>query len=444
MIRNSSLLLRLAASFALGASLLFSVVAPPVQGLVGQALAADDHHDNGPGEHGHEEHADDGHADEGHDEPAKGPHGGRLLEEGDFAVEVSIFETGVEPQMRVYFSRRGEVLDPARATLEVTLHRLGRAPEKIRFEPRGDFLLGDHTIEEPHSYEVDVSARWGEDSLKAHYDSFEARVTLTPEIAAVGGVTQAVASARSLDRTRRLTGRVGIASDRMAELHPRYPGVVVRAQGRIGEPVAAGSSLATMESSATLSSFSVQAPFAGVILDRRAVVGASFAVDDVLYVVADLSEVWADFDLYGTDTAVVRAGEVITIHDDSGKPGTVARVTYISPLRDVHTQTTLARAVLANDDGRWAPGAFLSGIISIDEEPAAVAVPVSALQPWRGRDALFIHSDGIWEARPVRIGRRGEEWVEILDGLDAGTAVATGNTFLLRAEIEKVGASHDH
>jgi cobalt-zinc-cadmium efflux system membrane fusion protein len=110
----------------------------------------------------------------------------------------------------------------------------------------------------------------------------------------------------------------------------------------------------------------------------------------------------------------------------------------------VHTQTTLARAVLPNTDGRWSPGAFVSATIALQEAPAGVAVPPSSLQTWRGRDAVFVHVNGIWEARPVRTGRRGGSWIELLSGVEAGTEVATGNTFLLRAEIEKAGASHDH
>ncbi|MFN2375468.1 MAG: efflux RND transporter periplasmic adaptor subunit [Candidatus Binatia bacterium] len=401
----------------------FAVAAP--------AAASGDHDD-----HGHDQHEES--------QAATGPHGGRLLSKDGFAVEVTIFETGVEPQIRAYAYEDDEALDPAGVKLKVTLHRLAREPEVLAFEKRGDFLLGDRTVSEPHSFGVEVEASAGRHSLRERYETVEARVTLAPEVAAAGGITGAVAGPRDLERLRRLTGRVGIASDRLVQLKPRFAGVVREAGGRIGDRVAAGAALAVVESSATLSRFRIDAPLDGVLLDRRAAVGSSVATDDVLFVVADLTEVWADFDVYGADTAVVKAGESVVIRDDSGAPPVAARISYVSPLRDVHTQTMLARAVLPNADGRWAPGAFLTGTIDLDEEPAAVAVPLSALQAWRGRDAVFIHAEGVWEARPVVVGRRGEEWLEILEGLEAGTAVATGNTFLLRAEVEKAGASHDH
>lgn len=391
-------------------------------------------------EAGHGDH----HGHDDHDDVPKGPHGGRLLGEAAFQVEVSIFETGVEPQLRLHFYENSQPVAPGKVNAKVTLHRLGRAPEPFVFSPHGDFLLGDHTVIEPHSYEVEVEAKYASHGLSTHYESFEARVEIPEEVAAAGGVTGAIAGPRDLGRSRRLTGRVGMISDRLADLHPRFDGVVREATGSIGDRVQAGFTLAVVESSSTLARFSVHAPLTGVILDRRAVVGGSVGVGDVLYTVADLSRVWADFDVYGADTSMVRVGENVVVHEDSGADGVTATISYVSPLRDVHTQTMLARAVLANADGRWAPGAFLSGTIVIDEEAAAVAVPLSALQPWRGKDAVFVHVDGIWEARPVRLGRRGDELVEVLEGLDAGTVVATGNTFLLRAEIEKAGASHDH
>lgn len=399
-------------------------------GLVGPAFAS--------GDHGHHDDHDD------HHEEATGPHGGRLLEQGTLAVEVSIFETGVAPQLRVYFYDGDEVLDPAEATLELTLHRLARGPEKFSFTPTGDFLLGDHPVAEPHSYEVEVTAFWGSQRLEARYETLEGRVSIPEDVAKASGVGEAVAGPRDLARTRRLTGRIGIPSDRLAELHPRFAGVVREATGQVGDRVEAGQGLAVVENSQTLSRFSVDSPLTGILLSRRAVVGNSVNVDDVLYAVADLGEVWADFDVYREDTGIVRIGETVTVHDDSGRDGAQAVLSYISPLRDVHTQTMLARALLPNREGRWAPGAFINGFIAIAEEPAAVAVPLSALQTWRGMDAVFVHAEGVWEVRPVHIGRRGDEWIEVIDGLEPGTTVATGNTFLLRAEIEKAGASHDH
>jgi cobalt-zinc-cadmium efflux system membrane fusion protein len=393
------------------------------------------------GDHDHDEHEADTAPGE---EAATGPHGGRLVGDAALQAEVTIFETGVAPQMRLWFTADGKPLDPASVSASVTLRQLGRPPEKLAFEARGGFLLGDRVVEEPHSFRVDLEAAHAGRTLVAGYESVEARVTIPADVAAVSGVTSEVAAPRDLERSLRLTGRIGIAPERLAELRPRFAGVVVEARGRVGERVQRGAVLATIEGNASLSRYTLASPLAGVLLDRRAVEGASVSESDPLYTVADLSTVQADLDVYGQDTLLVRVGEKVTVRDDAHAIEEHTTVSYVSPLRDVHTQTTLARAEIDNADGRWAPGAFVSATIALQEPPAAIAVPPSALQTWRGREAVFVHVEGIWEARPVRLGRRGERWVEVLDGLDAGTVVATGNTFLLRAEIEKAGASHDH
>src|SRR5688572_12270582 len=75
------------------------------------AGAADDHH------HGHDDHEE--HAVE----QAKGPHGGRLLEQDDFALELTIFEAGVPPEFRVYAYAGDEPVDPAKVQLQIELIR---------------------------------------------------------------------------------------------------------------------------------------------------------------------------------------------------------------------------------------------------------------------------------------------------------------------------------
>ncbi|MGL5047484.1 MAG: secretion protein HlyD, partial [Shewanella sp.] len=82
-------------------------------------------------------------------EPEKGPHRGRMLREGNFALELSIFETGVPPEFRVWLTYEGKPLDPKIVDLSVKLTRLGNVVDDIRFNAQGDFLRGDMEIYEP-------------------------------------------------------------------------------------------------------------------------------------------------------------------------------------------------------------------------------------------------------------------------------------------------------
>ena len=91
-------------------------------------------------------------------EAEKGPHNGRLLRDGDFAVEMTIFEEGQEPQFRVYPTREGNAVDPKTVQLTVTLKRLDGETNRFAFSPERDYLAGQGFVEEPHSFDVEVVA----------------------------------------------------------------------------------------------------------------------------------------------------------------------------------------------------------------------------------------------------------------------------------------------
>jgi membrane fusion protein, heavy metal efflux system len=71
-------------------------------------------------------------------------------------------------------------------------------------------------------------------------------------------------------------------------------------------------------------------------------------------------------------------------------------------------------------------------------------VPLGALQRFRDWDVVFVNEGGIYQAIPVKLGRRDGTHVEVLDGLHAGARMVIGNSYLVKADIEKSGASHDH
>src|SRR3990172_9551285 len=70
-----------------------------------------------------------GHSED--EEQAKGPHGGKLFSEGDFRVEVTIYEKGVPPQFRVYAYEKDKNVNPEEVKLTIELHRLGGRGDRI-------------------------------------------------------------------------------------------------------------------------------------------------------------------------------------------------------------------------------------------------------------------------------------------------------------------------
>ena len=103
-----------------------------------------------------------------------------------------------------------------------------------------------------------------------------------------------------------------------------------------------------------------------------------------------------------------------------------------------------ARVVLANADRRWPPGLYVTADLAIAEFPASLAVRNEALQLLDGRSVVFVKGDEGFEARPVRLGRTDSALSEVLEGLQAGETYVTANSFILKSELGKGEAAHDH
>jgi len=77
-------------------------------------------------------------------------------------------------------------------------------------------------------------------------------------------------------------------------------------------------------------------------------------------------------------------------------------------------------------------------------QQASLAVRTKALQRFRDFTVVFAKVGDTYEVRMLELGRRTPEWTEVLGGLEPGTEYVTDGAFLIRADIDKSGASHDH
>jgi cobalt-zinc-cadmium efflux system membrane fusion protein len=211
----------------------------------------------------------------------------------------------------------------------------------------------------------------------------------------------------------------------------------------LGDTVRAGQVLATVESNVSLSDYAVTAPLAGTVLARNVAVG-DLAGDQPMFEVADLSKLWVDLHLFGADAQHITPGlpvEVTRLSDGVSARTTLDRVL---PGTATASQSTVARATVDNSDGRWRPGAAVRARVTVAEQKVDLMVPLAALQRFRDWDVVFVRFGDDYEIRPLELGRRDGVNVEVLGGLKAGDPVVVAQSYLVKADIEKSGASHDH
>ncbi|WP_292053564.1 MULTISPECIES: efflux RND transporter periplasmic adaptor subunit [unclassified Brevundimonas] len=272
----------------------------------------------------------------------------------------------------------------------------------------------------------------------------EGRTTIDPQVARNAGIKVETAGPAPLGEQLALNGRIEVAPEGSAEVHARYPGRVMTVSVQVGQRVSRGQVVARVESSESLQTYSVTAPISGLITAKNVNPGSITGGGIPMLTISDPSRIQAEFFLYPRDAERVRSGQTVTVQSLAGDHKATGTIQAILPANDAMSQTLTARVNLPYQDGVWRPGLGVSGMVTVGDGNAPVAVRIGALQPYEGKTAVFVRKGNQYEARPVKLGRQTAEWAEILEGLQAGEEYVTDGSFVLRADLEKAGASHDH
>jgi len=374
----------------------------------------------------------------------RGPHNGRLLRDGNFSLEITIFEQGVPPQLRVYGYHEGVLVRPQEIQAQLLLKRLGDKQEEFILTPVGDFLTNGATVSEPHSFQVEVRASYSGKESNWRYDSFEGRTTLSQEVATHSGIQVERPVQRMIATTLRLRGKIVPSEHRIAHVIPRFSGIVREGRKHIGDRVDKGEVLAIIESNQSLQPFEIRSQISGTVINGHLIVGEFVPDNQWVYIVADLSEVWADFFLPIRDRVGIKTGQKVQIGSPAGDSTTQGAISYLAPYADERSQAQLVRAVIPNGDNTFLPGMFITGDVVLEEVQVPVAVRQRAVQRFRDWDVVFVRIGDTYEARPVELGRSDHEWVEVTRGLAGTDEYVVENAFVVKADILKAGASHDH
>ena len=358
-------------------------------------------------------------------------------------MEITIFESGVPPEFHVYTYQNGEPIDPAQVKLEIKLHRTGNKTDDISFQPQQDYLKGDAVIYEPHSFEVEVQADYNNATYQWRYDNFEGRTDIPVDMARSMGIETERVGPVTLQQTLVLSGQVHTNPNKLARVRPRFAGVVTAIHAELGQQVKQGDLLARVQSNESLQTYAVQAPIAGLIVQRDLQIGEATG-EQPLFIIADLSEVWVELDVFSRDLDKVRVDQIVIVETLDGKVQISDNIDWISPLTAHASQSVRARIPVDNTHGYLRPGQYVRGHVVTGSEKAKLAVRQSALQNFRDFQVVYARFGDTYEVRMLELGRSNSEWVEVLAGIEPGTEYVTQNSYLIKADIEKSGASHDH
>jgi membrane fusion protein, heavy metal efflux system len=193
----------------------------------------------------------------------------------------------------------------------------------------------------------------------------------------------------------------------------------------------------------------VRSPIDGVVVEKHIVPGEQVhaeapEVGGSIFKIADLSTVWVEIAVPARDLDRVSVGQDGAVVSEALGLTEEGRVAFVGPMLSEATRTAQVFVELENKDRRWKSGLFVNVRLAQSTIEVPVAIRPSGLQTLEDQSVVFVREGDAFEARPVEIGRKSEEWVEIVSGLRAGDRYAAAKSFLLKAELGKSEAGHDH
>jgi cobalt-zinc-cadmium efflux system membrane fusion protein len=375
-------------------------------------------------------------------EPEKGPHSGRMLRQGDFAVELAIFETGVPPEFRVWVTLAGEPVSPGQVDLSIKLTRLGDIVDDINFRGEGDYLRGDTVIYEPHSFAVSVNARHQGKTYTWQYDNFEGRTLIEAKVAEAMEIATEIVAEATLHKTIKVYGKLVLPANAKRQITARFEGEIKQVHVGLGDVVKQGQLLLTIESNESLQSYPIKAPIAGVISQQPANTGEQTGARNLLEI-TQANKLLAELAVFPMDVASVKQAAPVSLMVNGQEATLTSAISGKRlPIRD--DQARLFLAEVDNTNGQLSEGTFVSALIEVETFDVPLAVKRVGLQSFRDFTVVYAKVGEQYEVRMLELGREAGEWVEVLGGINVGTEYVTNNSYIIKADIEKSGASHDH
>ena len=375
-------------------------------------------------------------------EERKGPHGGKLLEEGSFSIEVTIFESGIPPEMRLYVYRDAGPLAPEDVTVSVILNRLGGDQNIISFEPEQDYLVGDIEIVEPHSFDVELNATHGTDNYSFQYENHEGRTVISDRLLNLSGIQTEFADSRTLETTVELFGVISMPANQVYKLSAPYNGLIKNIAVKQGDRVKRGDPLITVQNAATLKTYTITSPITGEVTAQFRSSGDR-AENGPIIEVANLDKVWVELSAFPADIEKLKPGQAVTVYDLHEHEIASSQIDFISR-QMTGGHIARARAVIDNSNSHWRPGMHVKARIVTGETTVRLAVRKTAVQSFRDMAVVFARFGNTFEVRMLETGMSDADYLEVTGGLKPGTEYVTENSFLIKADVLKDGASHDH
>lgn len=274
-----------------------------------------------------------------------------------------------------------------------------------------------------------------------HHEEHEQNATeITKEVADTAGITTAVADAGDIDKTITLYGKVNVAPEYQRKVKARFPGMVKDIKVQPGDFVNAGDLLLSVESNEGLSLYKINSPIAGRIVERKINPG-EMTGNNTLISLVDERHMIVLAHAFSRDALQIKSGQAVLVKNN--RQQVIASVDALLP--DTHKfSTSLVKVTLDNQQRQWITNESVVLDVSVDKTSVSLVVDNRAIQKIDNQDVVFVKEGDNYEKRPLVLGVSDGIFTQVLEGLDKGDVYVVNNSYLLKADLEKSAASHEH
>ncbi len=297
-----------------------------------------------------------------------------------------------------------------------------------------------HNDDEDHHNEPDRhDAENDHDEGDEHGHGEEQATRIDDSMANQVGIQTARATSQKLQQSIVVYGSLTTGPEQLSHVRARYSGMIKSVKPTLGDKVKQGDLLAEVESNESLKVYPVRSPISGTIIQRHANTG-EVTQDQVLFSIANFDTLWAEFRIYPSQQSLVKSGQTAHIVANDVELG--GPIQHIIPALDKPYQ--LARVVFDNRPKALTPGLLVEGHIVVNEFTAKLAVENDAIQSMGEQPGVFVKLGSEYTFAPLELGRRDDRFTEVLSGLKPDQVYVSKNSYLIKADIEKSEAEHEH
>ncbi|HEY6528705.1 MAG TPA: efflux RND transporter periplasmic adaptor subunit [Cellvibrionaceae bacterium] len=280
---------------------------------------------------------------------------------------------------------------------------------------------------------------------KSHHEEEheENPVALTDTQLKTAGIELAQVGPASISEILSLYGTVEVNGEKIQRVGARFSGTVRSVNKKVGDTVREGEVLATIESNESLKTYSLTSALNGVVAERAINIGEQ-TNDKTAFVVIDLATVWVEVAVFPHDANKIRVGQKVRISNPPHDTNAVGEIIALALIGTHSNQSLNTRVLLQNAERKWTPGLFVNADVLLTKKAVPVAICNEALQDYEGKQVVFVKEKEGFKPRSVKLGRSDVEFTEVLSGISAGEIYASKNSFVIKAELGKGEAEHEH